>query len=138
MQQTLQRFEPTTNGGLSRVEVLEGPTGRRKWPDEVKARIVAETLVPGARVCEVARRYGVAAQYLTTWRTMARDGRLVLPEDAGSPFATMAVDRLETEQRSDRSEEHVEIEFAGVIVRLVGKVSTSRVCEIVAGLRSLA
>ena len=34
---------------LSRVEVLPVRGGRRRWPDEVKARIVAETLEPMAR-----------------------------------------------------------------------------------------
>ncbi|WP_461319643.1 transposase [Bradyrhizobium barranii] len=33
---------------------------------------------PDARVCDVARRYGVKAQQLTTWRRLARAGRLAL------------------------------------------------------------
>lgn len=31
----------------------------RKWPNELKARIVAETLMPGASVSYVTRRHGV-------------------------------------------------------------------------------
>ena len=57
----------------SPLEVLEGPTGRRDWPDDVKGRIVAETLVPGVRVVDVARRHGMAAQHLSKWRRLARD-----------------------------------------------------------------
>ncbi|MEQ1609292.1 MAG: transposase [Hyphomonadaceae bacterium] len=71
--------------------MLEGATGRRKWPDEVKARIVAETLSPGARVCEVARRHGVAPQYLTTWRRLAREGRLTLPANGSASFVPLVV-----------------------------------------------
>ncbi len=56
----------------------------RQWPDEVKARIVAETLRPGATVGEVAERHGLKANHVSSWRTLARNGKLVLPapEDA--------------------------------------------------------
>lgn len=65
---------------------------RRRWPDEVKARIVAETLRPGATVDEVARRHGLNSNHLSSWRTLARKGKLVLPapQDAVE-FAAMVV-----------------------------------------------
>src|SRR3546814_11805306 len=65
-----------------RLEVLEGPSGRRRWSDALKGRIVAESFAAGARVCDVARRYRVAGQQLTTWRRAARDGLLALPGEA--------------------------------------------------------
>ena len=66
------------------IEVLPGPTGRRRWPDAVKARIVTETLQPGSRVRDVAARYGLVPHHLSAWRSMARKGTLVLAE-AGMP-----------------------------------------------------
>lgn len=59
-------------GGYRRVEVLTGPGRRRRWPDEAKARIVSETLEPGAVVSEVARRWQVCPQQVFTWRREMR------------------------------------------------------------------
>jgi len=43
-----------------------GVERRRRWSKDEKARIVEETLAPGAMVCEVARRHGVAQSLLFT------------------------------------------------------------------------
>lgn len=55
-----------------RVEVLGGLERRRRWSQDDKVRIVEETLAPGAKVTEVARRNGVAASVVFTWRRQAR------------------------------------------------------------------
>lgn len=51
----------------------------RQWPDDEKARIVAETLRPGARVSEVVQRHGLKSNHVSSWRTMAKNGKLMLP-----------------------------------------------------------
>jgi transposase len=67
-----------------RVEVLTGPGRRRRWSADEKARIVAETLLPGARVSEVARRWQVCSQQVFGWRRAARqDGTPVLAKATG-------------------------------------------------------
>ena len=79
------------------LEVLTEDGGRRrnrKWPDAVKARIVAETLRPGMTVAEIAQSHGLKANHLSSWRTMARQGKLVLPPPEDEvEFAAMVVAR---------------------------------------------
>ena len=78
-------LEVLTFGGVDR-------RSRRRWPNEAKARIVAETLRPGPTVDEVARHHGLSSNHLSSWRTLARKGKLVLPapQDAVE-FAAMVV-----------------------------------------------
>jgi transposase len=64
-----------------RVEVVEPRRGNRRWPAELKARIVAESFQPGVCVVDVARRHDIVPHQLSDWRRMAREGELVLPAD---------------------------------------------------------
>ena len=59
--------------------VLGGLERRRRWSQDDKTRIVEETLVPGAKVTEVARRNGGAASVVFTWRRQARTVEKVGP-----------------------------------------------------------
>lgn len=45
-----------------------GERRRRLWSTEEKRRIIAESLEPGASAAAVARRYGLNANLLFTWR----------------------------------------------------------------------
>ena len=126
------------------LEVLPvGGRGRRnrKWPDEVKARVVAETLKPGASVNEVARRHGVPANHVSSWRTLARKGRLVLPapEDPVE-FATLMLGPVEepsafvVRPAADRAE----IVVGAVIIRLEAGASADRIASVARALTAVA
>src|SRR3954466_12570073 len=51
-----------------RPEVITGVGRRRRWTDEEKAWIVAESLDPASTVSAVARRYGLHPSQLFVWR----------------------------------------------------------------------
>ena len=67
------------DGFVGRCDVVEPRRGNRRWPDQVKARIVAESFQPGARVVDVARRHDLVPHQLSDWRRQAREGLLQLP-----------------------------------------------------------
>ena len=123
---------------LGSIEVLPVRGGRRRWPDELKARIVAETLETGATVRGVARRYGVHETQLTGWRRLARDGRLVLPAaDADVEFALLVV-RAEGSSAPGPSGERLEVVLDKVAVRLDAATPAVRIAEIVSALNGSA
>ncbi|WP_210244465.1 transposase [Agrobacterium sp. DE0009] len=103
----------------------------RRWPDEVKAKIVSESLRPGTTVNEVAQRYGLRANSLSTWRTMARQGKLILPapEDAVE-FAAMVVEPQPPELLTVKSATRAEIVVGPVTIRLEEGASASRIAAI--------
>jgi transposase len=76
---------------VRRIEVINGAVGRRRWPAELKARIVMESLEEGV-VTEVARRHGLRPQQLFDWRRKYRES-LDAPEPI--PFAPVVLDRRE-------------------------------------------
>jgi transposase-like protein len=53
---------------FQRVEVITGIARRRRWSEQDKAKIVAESLEPGVIVADVARRYGLHRNQLYDWR----------------------------------------------------------------------
>ncbi len=130
----------TTNEFLTRLGVEVTQTGSRRWPDRVKARIVAETLVPGATVNDVARKYDMRPNHLSAWRRMAKDGELVLPApEADADFAPLVVFDVESpppNQDTDPTASAVEIIVGAVSVRLDGATPADRIADIVRALGS--
>jgi transposase len=57
-----------------RVEVITSVQRRRRWTTAEKVRIVAETHLPDQSVSLVARRYGISANQLFTWRRLMARG----------------------------------------------------------------
>ena len=69
---------------VRRIELITGTGRRRRWSADDKARIVVESLKPGASVSEVARRHGLSPQQLFGWRRQAHDWVGSTPAGRGS------------------------------------------------------
>lgn len=91
-------FGVSTGGYAGRLDVVAGPTGRRLRSEEAKARIAAESLMPGVRVADVARRHGTTRWQVYDWRRRLRDGRLALPEDLARDLAEKLAGSLSGKQ----------------------------------------
>jgi transposase len=115
-----------------------GKGGRRcpRWPNDVKARIVAETLVEGATVNAVARQYGMRPNHLSEWRRMAREGKLVLPNLDGVSFVPVAIEEpaITLPDVPEAEIGVIDVLKGDVTIRLAADTSAVRVAEIVAAL----
>ena len=116
------------------VDVPRGPNGQRRWPDAVKARIVAETLVEGNTVKAVAARYDVVPSHVSDWRRKAREGKLVLPSLDGVDFAPVVVAAPVPRMSTPQPDEKIELIKGDVTIRLSGSTTVLRIAELVEAL----
>jgi transposase len=106
-------------GGFRRIELLTGPGRRRRWSAEEKARVIQETLEPGARVSEVARRWQVCPQQVFAWRHAARRDGAVIPRERASSEAASFVPIIADATVSDPPPPTViEVKLAGAVVQV--------------------
>jgi transposase len=116
--------------GYRRVEVLTGPGRRRRWSEEAKARIVAETLAPGAVIAEVARRWQVCSQQVFTWRREMRYSAL-------PPFVPIVEEPSVALQDSTPSP-CIEIQVADALVRVLPDTDPALLVMVLRALRASA
>jgi len=132
---------------VRRVEIINGIGGRRRWSVDDKARILEETLVPGAVVSEIARRHGLTPQQLFGWRRAARRSAGV-GEDASAPrFVPAVVEQSRPEpvrkQRKPRQVGRgsgglgiIEMEIDGVTVRVGRGAEAKTVAAVIRALKA--
>ena len=118
-----------------RLEVITGVGRRRRWTDEDKARIVAESLDPATTSSAVARRYGLHASQLFVWRQQLQRSALSAETVSGPGFVPvlLAEDNAAPGEPAGR----MEVALGPVVVRVGADVdgpALRRVLEVVRGL----
>ncbi len=136
--------------GYRRVEVLTGPGRRRRWSPESKAQVVAESLAPGARPSEVARRWQICSQQVFAWRREARAGLLALPAQGGvvvppgpdfvpihaEPALPLVVPVAAPAPASPLPA--IEVEVAGAVVRVLAGMDAALLTSVLRAVRASA
>lgn len=112
-------LDGSSRGGVSRLELIEGPCGRRRRTKAERARIAAESLVPGASVADVARRHGTTRWQVYDWRKKLRSGQLVVPESVAAlpMFAELVAEDSPMEALPAPALSDVEIVVGDVVIR---------------------
>lgn len=123
------------------MELFTGTPGRRRWSDELKARIVLESLAPDAVVTQVAQRHGCRPQQIHDWRRLARTGALALPAPVGvepaPAFVPIVVDAEAPRPALPAALAgfDLEVEIAGATVRVRGHADVGMLTDVFTALR---
>ena len=112
---------------------------RRKWSDEEKARIIAQTRVPGVSVPEVAHRYDVNANLIFKWIRDPRYGSSFDNEPEASSFLPVEVPEnslpAEPAQKLSAAPSSIKIVLVnGHHLEISGTFDTDAVVRLVRGL----
>ena len=127
--------------GFRRIEVLTGPRRRRDWSDGDKARAVAESCAPGAVVSDVAHRWQIAPQQLSTWRRQARAAALEAPVAGALSFVPVVGDAaapVPSPAGGEMERAAVEVEIAGAVVRVLPGVDDGLLTAVLRAVRASA
>ena len=105
--------------GVSRLEVIEGPSGRRRRTKADRARIAAESMMPGVTVADIARKHGTTRWQIYDWRKQIRTGNLVLPGNVAAlpMFAELVIEDSAADAPSPGGRSDLEIVVGDVVIR---------------------
>ena len=114
----------------------DGRTRRRQWSASEKARIVGESLVPGATISRVARRHGMSIGLLSTWRYKAE--REAGNGDPTPAFVPVVLKDDGNDPRSVYGSAGIEIAVADAVIRLTGAVDDTTLRVVLSAVRGRA
>ena len=126
--------------GLSRLEVIEGPSGRRRRTKAERARIAAESMMPGVRVADVARKHGTTRWQIYDWRKQIRKGNLVVPESVATlpMFTELVVDDSAVDAATARPASDLEIVVGDIVIRAGANADEGQLTRAIRAARAAA
>ena len=128
-------LDVSSAGSVSRLEILEGPSGRRVRSEAERARIAAESLLPGAQVSEVARKHGATRWQIYDWRRRFRQrGMLPLCEASPPTFAPLVVERALEEGQAPAIK--LEIAIGDVVLRTDTAIDAEQLSRVIRAVRA--
>jgi transposase len=126
------------------VAVSTGSVRRGRWSAAKKAAIIGETLMPGARISDVARRWQVDPQQVYRWRHSEGVTHHHRPMRRSRP-ATPAFVPIITEARPAEAaipaalaNPVIEISLAGAVVRVVPGPEDAQLTAVLRAVRASA
>ena len=128
------------NVGVSRLEVIEGPSGRRRRTKAERARIAAESMMPGVKVADVARKHGTTRWQIYDWRKQLRKGNLVLPDSVAAlpMFAELVVEDSAAEASLPGGRSDLEIVVGDVVIRAGARADEGQLTKAIRAARASA
>lgn len=125
---------------VSRLEVIDGPSGRRQRTKAERARIAVESMMPGVTVADIARKHGTTRWQIYDWRKQLRKGNLVLPESVASlpVFAELVVDDSSAEAAASVTRSDLEIVVGDVVIRAGADANEGQLTRAIRAARAAA
>jgi transposase len=127
----------TKADGFRRIEVITGVGRRRRWSDEDKARIVAESLDPATTASAVARRHGLHVSQLFTWRQQQLQRSASRAETIGGPAFVPVLLSEDGAAPAEAAAGRMEIVLGSVVVRIGADVDAAALRRVLEVVRSL-
>lgn len=126
---------------LRRVEVITGVGRRRSWPDDFKAKVVAESLEPGVVISQVARRHGLTPQQLFGWRNQMRTA-LPASRTEASSFASVVLAPVAPAEPAKPTQDDdrglIEIVVKGAVVRVRVAVTAETLAAVLRAVKAVS
>jgi len=127
--------KPEEAKSFRRIEVITGVARRRRWPDEVRAQIVAETFEEGANISAIARRHGAAPSQVFGWRKAALEH--VAGQAKTAHFAPVVCEKAKAPPPILEPSFAIEVEIGETKLRIAANATRETILAVMEGLGSL-